>query len=109
MARFGDRLKINYDIDDTAFFKVPALILQPIIENSVKHGLHPKLDGGTITITVKNCSDYFFIAVHDDGIGIPRRQNWILCCRTLLTVNRSVSSILTNACWQSMVLTTACG
>ena len=71
MARFGDRLKINYYIDDTAFFKVPALILQPIIENSVKHGLHPKLDGGTITITVKNCSDYFFIAVHDDGIGIP--------------------------------------
>lgn len=74
IARFGNRLKINYDIDDTAFFKVPALILQPIIENSVKHGLRPKLDGGTITITVKSCATCFFISVHDDGIGIPETK-----------------------------------
>lgn len=52
-------------------FKVPALILQPIIENSVKHGLRSKLDGGTITITVSQDTEYFFISVHDDGIGIP--------------------------------------
>lgn len=71
IARFGDKLKINYEIDDTAFFKVPALILQPIIENSVKHGLRSKLDGGTITITVSQDTEYFFISVHDDGIGIP--------------------------------------
>ena len=75
IARFGDKLKINYEIDDTAFFKVPALILQPIIENSVKHGLRSKLDGGTITITVSQDTEYFFISVHDDGIGIPGRKS----------------------------------
>lgn len=74
IARFGDKLKINYEIDDTAFFKVPALILQPIIENSVKHGLRSKLDGGTITITVSQDTEYFFISVHDDGIGIPEAK-----------------------------------
>ena len=74
IARFGDKLKINYEIDDTAFFKVPALILQPIIENSVKHGLRSKLDGGTITITVSQDTEFFFISVHDDGIGIPEAK-----------------------------------
>lgn len=74
IARFGDRLKINYDLDETAFLKVPALILQPIIENSVKHGLHPKVNGGTITISSKSYRRHFLISVHDDGVGIPKTK-----------------------------------
>lgn len=71
MARFRNRLQIKYKIDENSFFKVPALILQPLIENSIKHGLHSKINGGTITITVKNFAEYFLISVHDNGVGIP--------------------------------------
>lgn len=45
--------------------------MQPLIENSIKHGLHSKINGGTITITVKNYAEYFLISVHDNGVGIP--------------------------------------
>ena len=44
-ARFGDRLKVDYDINIEESFLVPALILQPIVENAIRHGLYQKLEG----------------------------------------------------------------
>lgn len=71
-ARFGDRLKVNYDIDIEEVFQVPALILQPIVENAIKHGLYPKVSGGSILIRIEKRKGYYRITVIDDGLGISK-------------------------------------
>jgi len=65
--RFSD-LKVEYsiDVDD---FMVPALSLQPIVENAVKHGVTKKIGGGTIKISVRDLPDCYKIIVKDDGVG----------------------------------------
>lgn len=67
-ARFGEKLNVVYDISDYNF-KVPHLILQPLVENAVKHGIYPKKDGGTIFIIVEESGDNYNINVRDNGIG----------------------------------------
>lgn len=66
--RFGERLRIIYDIE-TENFKLPALTLQPIVENAVKHGITRKLEGGTIQISTREEDLAFVIRVQDDGVG----------------------------------------
>ena len=69
-ARFGDRLKVDYDINIEESFLVPALILQPIVENAIRHGLYQKLEGGRIIIRIDKQKNSFRIAVIDDGLGM---------------------------------------
>lgn len=66
--RFGDRVKVEYDIksDD---FNMPVLTLQPIVENAVKHGICKKLDGGTIKISTEKKGRDHIITIADNGIG----------------------------------------
>ena len=71
-ARFGDRMKVDYDIDIEESFQVPALILQPIVENAIHHGLYQKVSGGRILIRIEKRRGCFRIAVIDDGVGIPK-------------------------------------
>lgn len=66
--RFEERLSIAYDIE-TDDFNIPALTLQPIVENAVKHGICKREEGGTITITSKELADGYEINVMDDGVG----------------------------------------
>ncbi|MCR5641236.1 MAG: histidine kinase [Lachnospiraceae bacterium] len=66
--RFDDELRIEYDIG-AKDFKVPALSLQPIVENGVKHGLGKKLHGGTLKIYTYDRGDNYEIIVSDDGVG----------------------------------------
>lgn len=73
-ARFGERLTINYDIDADTEIQIPPLILQPIVENAVKHGLLKKIDGGTIKVVIKDREECMFIEVIDDGIGIEEEK-----------------------------------
>lgn len=71
-ARFGDRLKIDIDIPEIFMgYKIPVFILQPIIENSIKHGILPKPSGGTVYIKAKSSENGLFFQIKDDGIGIP--------------------------------------
>lgn len=67
-VRFEDALNIRYEIETTDF-AVPSLIVQPIVENAVKHGIHPKDDGGTVTIRTYENSQNYVIVVADDGVG----------------------------------------
>lgn len=77
-ARFGDRLNVDYDINVLEPFQVPALILQPIVENAIRHGLYQKLSGGQITIKIDKRKGYYRITVEDDGLGIsPERLKYI--------------------------------
>jgi hypothetical protein len=65
--RFAD-LKVEYSIDTDEFY-IPPLSLQPIVENSVKHGVTKKLGGGTVKIFVREEKDCYKIIVKDDGLG----------------------------------------
>lgn len=67
-VRFGDNLRVEYDIKATEF-TVPALCLQPIVENAVKHGINVKEDGGCVTIQTRELPEHFEITVKDDGVG----------------------------------------
>lgn len=72
-ARFGDKLKVVYDIDDSGLM-IPPLVLQPLVENAIVHGLRPKPEGGTITVFVKRRHNGFQVGVRDDGVGIPEEK-----------------------------------
>jgi two-component system sensor histidine kinase LytS len=82
-ARFGDRLKVEYDIPPGVSFKVPSLILQPLVENAVKHGILTKEDGGTVYIGVIPQDEVMKVYVYDNGMGIPPEKQ-----KTLLTETR---------------------
>ena len=66
--RFDDMLNIVYDIQIKNFF-LPALTLQPLVENAVKHGILAKEDGGTVTIRTEEKDNEYIISVIDDGAG----------------------------------------
>lgn len=69
--RFGARLRIDKQIDPaTLDFVVPSMILQPLVENSIKHGLERKLGGGRITIRSNHVDGHAILEVVDDGIGM---------------------------------------
>lgn len=74
-VRFGTRLKYVKQIDPTCLgISVPPMILQPLVENSVKYGIAPKEDGGTITVIVKRFSHMIYFEVKDDGLGIKAKK-----------------------------------
>lgn len=68
-ARFGDRLNVNFNIEEDVNCNIPPLLLQPLVENAIKHGLLPKEEGGAITIGARKCLEGTYIFVKDDGVG----------------------------------------
>jgi two-component system LytT family sensor kinase len=74
-ARFGDKLRFEKDVDpETLERLVPSMILQPLVENSVRHGLSSKVDGGTIRVRSRVIDDRLHLSVEDDGVGIPETK-----------------------------------
>lgn len=74
--RFGkDKLRVEKEIEpETLACLIPSMILQPIVENSIKHGISPKIEGGRITIRAARHQDRLSIEVEDNGIGMPEDQ-----------------------------------
>jgi two-component system LytT family sensor kinase len=71
VIRFGPQLKVVKHIaPDTLDVIVPSMLLQPLVENSIKHGLSRKVGGGRITIRSRMLEGRAIIEVHDDGIGM---------------------------------------
>lgn len=66
--RFGDDLNIVLDIQETEFY-IPPLIVQPLVENAVKHGICSREDGGTLTFRTYRENDQVVIQIKDDGMG----------------------------------------
>lgn len=66
--RFQDKLNIEYDIQATEFC-IPLLSIQPLVENSVKHGVGMKKKGGTVTIATRETEDAYEVIIADDGVG----------------------------------------
>lgn len=75
VVRFGDKLRFEKDVDDdTLDMLVPSMVLQPLVENSIKHGLSSKVEGGTIRIRAHRTEAKLSLLVEDDGIGIPESK-----------------------------------
>ncbi len=72
VVRFGaDKLRVEKEIDPrTLDVLVPSILLQPLIENSIKHGLEPRIHGGTVTLRSRLEGDRISIEVADDGVGM---------------------------------------
>jgi len=71
-VRFGDRLKVAIEAQaDAMGGLVPALVLQPLVENAVKHGVLPREKGGSVTVTVARNNGALQLRVADDGPGLP--------------------------------------
>jgi len=72
VARFGhDNLVIAKEISpDTLDIFIPSMLLQPIVENCLKHGLAPKLEGGKIRLRTSNSGGRLHIEIQDNGVGI---------------------------------------
>jgi two-component system LytT family sensor kinase len=75
--RCGDRLTVSRMIDDAALNAVvPSLILQPLVENAIMHGLAPRGGVGAVEIIAERVNDVVHIAVVDDGVGLPPHPTW---------------------------------
>jgi two-component system LytT family sensor kinase len=72
VVRFGEKLRIVKELQlESLDALVPSMLLQPLIENSIKHGLSPKIDGGTIWIRSAIRGGRLQLEIEDDGVGIP--------------------------------------
>jgi two-component system LytT family sensor kinase len=73
VIRFGkEKLRIEKELEpETLSCLIPSMILQPIIENSIKHGISPRIEGGVIKIRSGRLQDRISIEVEDNGVGIP--------------------------------------
>lgn len=69
--RLDDRLTVIYDIDELIDIQIPALSLQPLVENAVFHGISKKKEGGTVEISIKRDGQLIRIKIDDNGVGIP--------------------------------------
>jgi PAS domain S-box-containing protein len=69
-ARFKDRFNMVYEIEDTEGLRLPPLLLQPLVENAIRHGIRKKETGRTVVLRVKNMEDNFLIEIEDDGAGM---------------------------------------
>lgn len=77
VVRFGEKLRVVKEIaPETLGVVVPSMLLQPLLENSIKHGLEPRLDGGTVTLRSRITGEGMLrVEVEDDGVGMePGRR-----------------------------------
>ncbi len=90
-ARFGEKLKVNFKIPSSLNFYIPPFLLQPIVENAVKHGVMVKRGGGEIFVEAKEDKKKIIITVKDDGVGMESEQ-----LKSLLIEDNNDSIALTN-------------
>ena len=71
-CRFEDRFTFAFELDmDCGMQKMPCMILQPLVENALKHGIHNMLTGGKVTIRTRQAPAYTVIEIEDNGCGFP--------------------------------------
>jgi sensor histidine kinase YesM len=70
-VRMGPRLQVQLDLPaDLVDLQVPPLLLQPLVENSIKHGLEPKVEGGRIEVSARREGGHLLLEVLDNGVGL---------------------------------------
>ncbi|HEX8733998.1 MAG TPA: histidine kinase [Pyrinomonadaceae bacterium] len=75
-TRFHDRLRVDFNVDaETLDSLVPNLILQPLVENAIKHGIAPRAEAGTICVGARRENGHVELSVRDDGDGLNETKN----------------------------------
>ncbi|MBW1820983.1 MAG: histidine kinase [Deltaproteobacteria bacterium] len=75
-ARFGERIKVSIDMKlGCEEWPIPPLIIQPLVENAVRHGVSVKEDGGSVQVTVSKLNSELHVSVRDDGVGMSKKQS----------------------------------
>ena len=70
-VRMGKRLQFKLDLPaDLAALPVPPLLMQPLVENAIKHGVEPKVQGGRIEVAARHEGDALILSVRDTGVGL---------------------------------------
>jgi sensor histidine kinase YesM len=70
--RMGPRLQYTLDLPEALLQQpVPPLLLQPLVENSIQHGLEPKVEGGSIRVSASRQGELLCLEVQDSGLGLP--------------------------------------
>lgn len=78
-ARFGDKLNYVQDIPEELMdYSIPVLSLQPLVENAINHGLMPKEEPGTVTISGRLVDNELHLSVKDDGVSIPAEKTHLV-------------------------------
>jgi LytS/YehU family sensor histidine kinase len=76
-ARFEGRLQVSVRVDDALLPRmVPAFLLQPIVENAIRHGVGMRVSGGKVEVSVTATGGALHLHVRDDGVGLPK--DWSL-------------------------------
>lgn len=73
-ARFEDRLRVVYEVNEEMYTLIPPLSIQPLVENAIRHGIMRKAYGGTVTISVKENDSEIVISVSDNGVGMSEKH-----------------------------------
>jgi two-component system, LytTR family, sensor kinase len=75
-TRFQDRLTVDFDVEEKLLdAQVPNLILQPLVENAIRHGIAPRSGPGSIQIRATQDDDHLILIVADDGVGLRNKSN----------------------------------
>jgi LytS/YehU family sensor histidine kinase len=71
-ARFEDRITVDVIADENAAdVRVPSFLLQPLVENAIRHGIAPRASGGRIEVSASREGGNLILRVRDDGVGLP--------------------------------------
>ncbi len=68
--RYEERLKVHWDMEEDLQIMIPSLTIQPLVENAIEHGVMPLLEGGNITIRIRDLDSHIEVIIEDDGVGI---------------------------------------
>ena len=75
--RFGERLSVEFEVDPAAgHLMIPSLILQPLVENAIKHGIAPKIGKSRITVGARCVDDMIQVDIDDDGVGLRHNAGY---------------------------------
>ncbi|MDO4491842.1 MAG: histidine kinase [Lachnospiraceae bacterium] len=79
-CRFGEKIQLELEMENEELLeaRMPKLILQPLVENAVIHGLEGKMEGGIVKITIENSADTLFLRVKDNGLGMTEEETDLL-------------------------------
>lgn len=69
-ARFGQKIQLRKEIEIPVDVQIPVLMLQPLVENAVRHGISKKPGGGTVTVRMMHKDGSIYVEIEDDGVGI---------------------------------------